>query len=127
MDGSDVNIWEDKCFQPPTTFAVLSPIYILGKDVKVKALIDQDMHWWNISLIEKIFTKEVWVIYKLPVSSTFKKYLLIWKGITTRDFSVYSTYHIEKDRECSLRGESSIHSSEAKFGVLFERLMYPTQ
>jgi hypothetical protein len=65
-------------------------------------LIERKTRWWNISLLEQIFffsLEEVKKILSIPLSSTNKEDILLWKGTTKGDFSVRNAYHLQKEME----------------------------
>jgi hypothetical protein len=59
---------------------VLSPPKILDENATVSHLIDTDMQWWNVPLLEQIFSKEERVtIQSLPISARDQADLQIWR------------------------------------------------
>jgi ribonuclease HI len=110
----------------PITYTVQSPRKILGADATVRELIDHDTNWWNKTLIEEIFThEEALVISKLPVSCTLQKDVLIWRGTATGEFSVRSAYHLAKELQDAMSGESSMSSSVSEIWRIMWQLQIP--
>jgi hypothetical protein len=67
-NGSKVRIWKDKWLPCPSTFMVQSWPFLLDPNATVSELIDGETHWWKVSLLEKLFTKEgAQMILTLPV------------------------------------------------------------
>lgn len=81
--------------------------------------------WCNKALIEEIFTKGVAMHVNLQAAVdqllSREKNVLIWRGTTTGDFLtyLYSTYHLEKERQDIIRGESSTPSSGSEICKFF--------
>jgi hypothetical protein len=70
-NGEKIRIWKDKWLPSPSTFRVLSPLISLGPNETVSKLIDVQSKWWNIPLLESLFTKEeANLIQSIPISST---------------------------------------------------------
>jgi hypothetical protein len=96
-NGAKIRIWEDKWLPTPTAYKVQSPLAILAPSAKVCELIERERKWWNISLLEQIFSPdEVKKILSIPLSSTNKEDILLWRGTMKGDFSVRSAYHLKK-------------------------------
>jgi hypothetical protein len=80
-NGLKVRIWKDKWLPRPSTFMVQSRPCFLDPNATVSELIDGEMHWWKVSLLEKLFTKEAaQLILTLPVSVSSQADLCIWRG-----------------------------------------------
>jgi hypothetical protein len=63
-------------------------------------LVDRETRWWNIGLLEQIFSPgEAMTILSIPLSSTNNEDILLWRGTTKGDFSVRSAYHLQKEME----------------------------
>lgn len=83
-NGSQIRIWKDRWLPNPSTYRVCPPTSVLHSDATVRELIDADLKWWNVSLLERIFSKaEALLIQTIPLSSTNQPDMLIWKGTTT--------------------------------------------
>jgi hypothetical protein len=107
-DGARVRIWKDKWLPRPSTFMVQSKPVLLDPNATVNALIDGDTHWWNLPLLENLFTKEeAQLILTLPVSTTSQEDTCIWRGTKNGSFSVRSAYYIQREIERSGIAESS--------------------
>jgi hypothetical protein len=115
-----VQIWRDKWLPTPTTYAIQSPRKILSEDAKVSELIDIDTKWWNERILNSIFCKEeVAVLSRIPLSKYGHNDLMTWRGSSSREFTVRSAYHMEKDHQMNIRGECS-HQSD--FNLLWKKL-----
>lgn len=112
-NGETICIWHDKWLPNPSTYRVQSLPAVLASSATVSELIDRDTWWWNHSLLEQIFSPaEVKLILSIPISSSNQEDILLWRGTAKGDFSVRSTYHMQKEveekdqAECSLRNPS---------------------
>ena len=113
-NGKTIRIWKDRWLNIPATYRVQSPPKILDENATVSHLIDADTQWWNVPLLERIFSKEERVsIQSLPISATNQADLQIWRGIKNGVFWVRSTYHILKasELEQGAGGSSCRHKS----------------
>jgi hypothetical protein len=80
-EGSKVKVWGDKWLPTPTTYSVQSLYRLLGKDARVKELIDVDTRWWNTRLIKEIFMEdEAATICKLPLNVYKHKDVMMWRS-----------------------------------------------
>ena len=81
---------------------------LLDSNATVNALIDGDTHWWNIPLLDNLFTKEeAQLILTLPVSTTSQADTCIWRGAKHGSFSVRSAYYIHREMKRRGLAESS--------------------
>jgi hypothetical protein len=97
-NGSSVRIWKDKWLPLPSTYMVHSPPVLLEPNATVGDLIDSDTKWWDISLLERMFTEEeIKAIQTVPLSRTNQPDMLIWRGTSTGEFTVKSAYHLQKN------------------------------
>jgi hypothetical protein len=99
-NGSGVRIWKDKWLPHSYTFMIQSQLAILDPNATVKELIDGDKNWWNLSLLEQLFTKEeVQLILTMRVSVSSQADVCIWRGNKNGLFSVRSAYYIHMEME----------------------------
>lgn len=113
-NGLNVKIWNDKWI--PSTFShkIQDPVQVLSRDAKVAEIINLDLNWWNIALIEHIFPVEtVERICSIHICPRSQEDQLTWAGTKSSLFSVHSAYHLEverrsRDRGCSSNGSCSI-------------------
>jgi hypothetical protein len=112
-DGKSIRIWQDRWLPSPTTYAVQSPVTVLGGNARVSSLIDEDSKWWNKELVYSIFTKEeADIICSMPVSPGQQGDRMVWAGSRQGDFSVKSAYHFAKSLlESSVGSSSSMGTS----------------
>ncbi|XP_038698481.1 uncharacterized protein LOC119996050 [Tripterygium wilfordii] len=76
----------------------------------VSSLIDWEVGWWNISLIEQVFhSEEGQMILKQSLGSRFIYDSVCWSGTTNGQYSVKSGYH----RAMKIRGRSLATSSNS--------------
>ncbi|XP_062157888.1 uncharacterized protein LOC133865460 [Alnus glutinosa] len=80
-NGSRIDLWKDKWI-PATPHKILDPVRIISRDAKVAEIINWEANWWDIPLIEQIFSEE-----------TVEQ---IWTK--NGRFSVHSAYHLEVER-----------------------------
>jgi hypothetical protein len=79
---------------------VQSKPVLLDPNATVNALIDGDTHWWNLPLLDNLFTREeAQLILTLPVSMTSQEDTCIWRGTNNGSFSVRSAYYIQREIE----------------------------
>lgn len=110
-NGLKINLWEDKWI--PSTFShkIQDPIRVLSKDAKVANIIDLDSNWWNVPLVEHIFSPEtVERICSIPISPRTQEDKLVWAGTKTGAFAVHSAYHLEIARRTREMGSVSTRS-----------------
>jgi hypothetical protein len=92
----------------PPTFSVQSLQRILDANAKVAELIDAESYGWNRSLISSIFTKEEsQAILNIPLSPILLMDKLIWRGTTIGVFTVRNAYHLGKQLQDNIGGQSS--------------------
>jgi ribonuclease HI len=114
-NGSRVRIWKDKWLPHPSTFMVQSKPVLLDPNATVNALIDGDTHWWNLPLLDNLFTREeAQLILTLPVSMTSQEDTCIWRGTNNGSFSVRSAYYIQREIERRGLAESSSTGERSK-------------
>lgn len=77
-------------------------VSILAVDAKVNELVDQNGLGWNVPLKEK-----AGLICNLPISKYQQADKLIWRATSTGEFSVRSTYYMEKEKTEHMHGEGS--------------------
>jgi hypothetical protein len=99
-NGKNIRIWKDRWLYTPSTFRVQSVPRLLADTATVSQLIDVNSKWWNIELLEQLFTKEETIAIKsIPISATDQADRLIWRGTVKGCFSVRSAYYIQKEAE----------------------------
>ncbi|XP_062167009.1 uncharacterized protein LOC133873305 [Alnus glutinosa] len=107
-NGKQVKIWGDAWLQPPHTRLFLPPNHVLSPDSHVDALIDSEVGWWNLNLLQNCFSQEeVERIGNVIISPLGQDDKIIWKGTPSGLFTVKSAYHMEMWRISRERGESS--------------------
>jgi hypothetical protein len=88
-NGNSIRIWKDRWLKSPTTFKIVSPPKILNPNLTVSSLIEVNMKWWNLALLNQLFSSdEVKLIQALPVSATGQEDTLVWRGTAKGVFSV---------------------------------------
>lgn len=113
-DGAKVRIWEDKWLPTLSTYLVQSPPKFLGANAKVREIIDQNLHCWNIPLIEAIFNQtDCRAIKAIPISLTNQPNVQVWRGTQNGIFSVSSAYHFVKEMEELRQPECSLRSGDS--------------
>jgi ribonuclease HI len=112
-NGSRIKLWDDKWI-PATPHKVLDPVRILSRDARVADIINQEANWWDIPLIEQIFSGEtVEKICSIPISPRSQEDKLIWAGTNNGMFSIRSAYHLEVER----RNRDNWSTSSLPFAV----------
>lgn len=97
-DGQSIKIWEDKWVLSPLTNAIQTPVSLLDRDAQVCELIDDSTRWWNIGLVEQIFSVEDSTrICSLPLCPNLQGDRFVWSGNKNGLFKVRSAYHMAKN------------------------------
>jgi hypothetical protein len=97
-NGYRINLWNDK-WLPATPHKILDPARVLPREARVADIINRDANWWDIPLIEQIFTEDtVEKICSIPINHRSQEDKLIWTGTNNGRFSVLSAYHLEVGR-----------------------------
>jgi hypothetical protein len=97
-NGRDIKVWGDQWIPTLTSFMIQSPRAVLGEDVKVAELIDQDTKGWNVQLVNAIFNAdEAKVIQGIPLSPIPVPDRLIWRCTKNGDFLIRSAYHLDME------------------------------
>jgi hypothetical protein len=110
-NGLKTRIWKDRWLPRPSTFMIQSPPSLLNSDAIVSEIIDEDTRWWKTQLLETLFSdEEVQLILSLPVSSTNREDVCIWRGTKNGNFSVRSAYYLQV--ELDNRGLADSSSSK---------------
>jgi ribonuclease HI len=125
-NGKTIRIWKDRWLNTPTTYRVQSPPKILADNATVSLLIDANTKWWNLPLLERIFSKEERaVIQSFPISATDQADLQIWRGTKNGVFSVRSAYHILKENEVEQEAGGSSCSLKSSIWKSIWQLQIP--
>lgn len=122
-NGSQIQIWKDRWLPNPSTFRVCFPNTVLNSDATVRELIDEDLKWWNVDLLERIFSKEkALLIQTIPLVAQIRRTCLFGEVQQMEYFFVKSAYHLQKElesrgiAECSYtRGNSEIWKNTVVF------------
>jgi hypothetical protein len=94
--------------------------------VTVSELINYDINWWNVLLIEQLFPANlVELICNIIISPRAMQDRLVWAGTSTGQFTVQSAYHLEVDRQASSHGSSSARDSNTILWSLLWKLQIP--
>lgn len=71
-------------------------INILGSEARVGELIDRDLNWWNVPLVNSVFPRGIAEkICGLAICPRLQQDRVIWVGTKNGVFSVRSTYHLD--------------------------------
>jgi hypothetical protein len=54
-NGHRIKLWNDKWI-PATPHKILDPVRMLPRDARVANIINREANWWDIPLIEQIFS-----------------------------------------------------------------------
>ena len=80
-NGQSIRIRDEKWLPIPIMYKVQSPLTTIHEGARVCELIDQDTHWWNVSLIKEVFNdEECKAIQTIPPSLTNWSDVQIWRG-----------------------------------------------
>jgi hypothetical protein len=125
-NGLNIKLWEDKWI--PSTFShkIQDPIRVLSKEAKVAEIIDLDYNWWNVPLVEHIFSLEtVERICSIFISPGTQEDKLIWAGTKTGSFSVRCAFHLEVDHRTKEMGSVLSRSVTSPFWRRLWKLRVP--
>jgi hypothetical protein len=107
-NGESIHIWGDKWLPSSLNFQVQSPVNTINPNARVCSLINQETRWWDVPLVQMIFSpEEAEAICGMPLSFLRKPDILIWNGTKHGSFTVRSAYHLELARRARDRGENS--------------------
>ncbi|XP_062176144.1 uncharacterized protein LOC133881222 [Alnus glutinosa] len=107
-NGEKIKIWKDRWIPTSTYHKIQDPVRVLSTDAKVAEIINRSTNWWDIPLIEQIFSQEtVDKICSLSICPRTQEDRLIWASTKLGSFSVRSAYHLEMERRARIAGESS--------------------
>jgi hypothetical protein len=77
-NGCKIRIWKDRWIPNPSIYKIISPPILLDSEATVSSLVDAQSKWWNISLLNSLFTEdEVQKIKEIPLSCTNQEDTLI--------------------------------------------------
>ena len=78
-NGHNIRIWKDPWIKDLSNFKPTFPEREYDEDTKVKELIDEDRHQWDIQKIRYLFPEtEVAMIQKIPIGKSVAEDVLIW-------------------------------------------------
>jgi hypothetical protein len=107
-DGKSIQIWQDRWLPTPISFSVQSPQRIIGANSWVEALIDPEVCYWRVTLIQEVFNaEEAKVIVNIPLSPTLPPDKLIWNGTIDGVFMVRNAYHMGMEFQALSKGSTS--------------------
>ena len=110
-----MGIWSDRWISTPLSYAIQTPIQGLPNEAKVCSLIDENTNWWNIGLINEIFSKEeAAMICNIPICPQRQVDKLEWVGTKNGEFSVRSTYHLAMSKQEGNLGSCSDNEHSRK-------------
>ena len=71
---------------------------ILADDARLLALIDFDMGWWNVGLIQQLFSDhQAQDILSIPLGDFAQKDYITWMQTSVGEFIVKTTYRVTLD------------------------------
>jgi len=95
-DGASVKIWGDNWIPNSNSHQLIVPIIPTLAESKVQMLIDRDINWWNIPLLEQLFPLQIVEnISRIPIAPRSAEDRMIWSSTLSGQFSVRSAYHME--------------------------------
>jgi len=110
-NGNQIRVWKDRWLSSYHSNKVQAPINLLHKDATVSELINPEINWWNIPVVEHIFPQEVAdQICGMAISPRTNQDKLIWAATSTGVFSVSSAYHLQLDIMQWVQAGVSLHS-----------------
>ena len=78
-DGKTIRVFEDRWLPGQNPSKVISPWMGIDDDWTVSQLIDQDMGWWNSSIIDALFLPfEAQKIKGIPLCVSNQKDCIVW-------------------------------------------------
>jgi len=119
-DGSQEKIWGDWWLSSTQSHTIQFPVNVLQPNAKVCELISVKSKWWNIPLLERIFSADlVETICNILICPHLMHDRLVWAGTTTRHFSVCSAYHLNVRGGQGFREVVQMHQLLTQFGNSF--------
>jgi hypothetical protein len=103
-NGKSISIWQDRWILMPFTYSSVTK-QVLDHDATISALIDNDTKWWNIPLLQQVFSlEEEMTIYQILVCLRQQCNRLMWFGMKNGDFYVLNAYHLAYGQAMELQG-----------------------
>ena len=126
-DGKLSSIWDDRWNPSPLTYAIQAPCQLLDREAKVCSFIDADTNWWNIPLLNELFSsEEAILICNIPICPQRQHDCLVWLGAKNGNFTVKSAYHIASDKIEDSRGSNSNPNACSKLWKIVWNMKVPT-
>jgi hypothetical protein len=125
-DGSNIKIRDDKWIPPPKPYQFQAQVQNLNPEARVCELIDVESNWWNVHLLEQIFSADmVELICNIPISPRLMQDRLVWVGNKNGQFSIRSAYFLDLEWETRHPGNSSRSSYNKECWKLLWNLKIP--
>jgi hypothetical protein len=125
-NGKKIRILQEKWLPNASTYKVISPPTMVTPLATVNELINAETRWWDIDLLNRIFTREeVDLIQAMPVSSASHDDIMVWRGTKTGIFSVRSAYYIQLELEKRYAAASSNNAKTSKMWTSLWALKIP--
>jgi hypothetical protein len=125
-NGNSIRVREEKWIPRPTTFSAQTYSHLVGEDMVVADLIEDNPVQWNRPFIFQNFEEEeATAICNIPLSRFHQDDKIIWRVTKTGEFSVRSAYHLEKERIEKLKGECSKGVKPETMWKMIWRLQIP--
>lgn len=125
-NGEKIKIWEDRWIPTHSSHKIQDPVRLLSREAKVAEIINENINWWNITLIEQIFPQEtVEKICSLSICPRSQEDRLVWAGTKLGTFSVRSAYHLEMERRSRVVGCSTMASLSSPFWQRLWKIKIP--
>ncbi|XP_030970609.1 uncharacterized protein LOC115990991 [Quercus lobata] len=111
-NGAKVRIWGD-CWLPlSSTYRVVTPCPNVGAELPVATLIDYQKGKWDLEALQRtLMAKDAESALSIALSPTLPEDRLIWAMISSRKFTVKSTYRLALDERAGHGAKESSNST----------------
>lgn len=121
-----MKIWGEKWVPQPSTYMIQTLPRVLPVLATVSELIEPTLRWWNLQLLDSVFSSdEVVAIKTIPITYTSQPDTQIWRGTASGIFSVRSAYYLAKERGERYQPRSSSRYEQSEIWRMIRQLELP--
>ena len=127
-DGKTSRVFEDRWLPGQNPSKVISPWTSIDDDWTVSQLIDQDMGWWNSSIIDALFLPfEAQKIKGIPLCVSNQEDCIVWPRCKSRLYFVKMGYQLLCKKQTNEVATSSNDTSSRLFWGHIWKLRVPNK
>ena len=105
-NGNSVQVQGEKLIPLPITYTTQTSNSDNGEDMMVADLLeDNPVQWKKLFIFKNFDEDEATTICNISVSRYEHEDKMIWRALSSREFSVKSAYHLEKECQTRKKGE----------------------